>query len=51
VFDVPKSSPQIEMRAPEGAAVYTLKRHRSTFILARNASELFGMNWIASVSE
>jgi hypothetical protein len=39
VFDVPKSSPQIDMSAPEGAFVYTLKRHRSTFILSRHASE------------
>jgi hypothetical protein len=41
VFDVPKSSPQIDMSAPEGASVYTLKRHRSTVILSRNASGPF----------
>jgi hypothetical protein len=37
VFDVPKSSPQIDMSAPEGASVYTLKCHRSTVILSRRA--------------
>jgi hypothetical protein len=41
VLDVPKSSPQIDMGTPEGASVYTLKRHRSTFILSRNASGPF----------
>jgi hypothetical protein len=34
------------MDAPEGASVYTLKRHRSTFILSRHASELFRTKWI-----
>ncbi len=38
MFDVPKSSPQIDMSAPEGASVYTLKCHRSTVILSRRAS-------------
>jgi hypothetical protein len=33
VFDVPKSSPQIDMSAPRGASVYPFTRHRSTFIL------------------
>jgi hypothetical protein len=37
VFDVPKSSPQIDMSAPKGASVYPFTRHRSTFILARGA--------------
>jgi hypothetical protein len=44
VFDVPKSSPQIDMSAPEGASVYTLKCHRSTVILSRGASEPFCTN-------
>jgi hypothetical protein len=46
VFDVPKSSPQIDMDTPEGASVYTLKRHRSTFILLRHASAPFRTKWI-----
>jgi len=41
VFDVPKSSPQIDMSAPEGASVYTITRHRSTIIWSRNAGEPF----------
>jgi hypothetical protein len=35
VFDVPKSSPQIDMGTPEGAPVYTIKCHRSTVIFAQ----------------
>jgi hypothetical protein len=35
------------MSAPEGASVYTLKRHRSTFISSRNASAPLRAKWIA----
>src|ERR1700687_3451624 len=39
VFDVPKSSPQIDMSAPEGAFVYPLNCHPSSVILSRYANE------------
>jgi hypothetical protein len=51
VFDVPKSSPQIDMGAPREASVYTLQRLRSTFILWRRRSELFCTNWIMPVTK
>ncbi|HEY0912682.1 MAG TPA: hypothetical protein VGD75_20870, partial [Bradyrhizobium sp.] len=49
VFDVPKSSPQIDMAwaLPEGASVYPLKRLRSTFILSCIAGLLSGVRRIA----
>src|ERR1700738_4324252 len=42
VFDVPKSSPQIDMGTPEGAPVYTIKCHRSTVIFAQARQAAFG---------
>jgi hypothetical protein len=40
VFDVPKSRPQIDISAQEGAFIYTFKRHRSTFISSYDVREL-----------
>jgi hypothetical protein len=35
------------MSTPEGASVYTLKRHRSTFILSRNGGAPFRTGGLA----
>jgi hypothetical protein len=39
------------MSAPGGASVYTLKRHRSTFILLRHASAPFSWQADHAVSK
>jgi hypothetical protein len=38
------------MSTPEGASVYTLKRHRSTVILFCNARGTLGPSWIAKAA-